>query len=170
MGTGKDRRSYCRWHEVEHLRPTPAVEAINRQRLGQGLEAVGDCWRPLPKFPPLSHKAPKKAVGFDVEGSNGKAIWPYHRVVWDLLMGGHDQRRELDHLTGCMLGPSCCSPAHLEPVPHSVNEARYSARIRAKKAKKGYPSKTCGPAVNRAAINSETVQAFAAEYGLPLPV
>lgn len=169
MGTGKDKKTYCRWHEVEHLRPTAEIHEINRRRLGEGLEAVGECWRPLPRFNPLSHKEPKGGIAFDVEGSNGKALWPYHRVVWDLLMGGHPQRRELDHLTGCIVGASCCSPAHLEPVHHTVNMARRKARNAARKNRKTFNVATCGPAVNKKALLSEDVRKFAQDYDLPLP-
>jgi hypothetical protein len=165
MGTGKDKLSYCRWHEVEHLRPNPQVEEINLRRLGEGLEVVGDCWKPLPKFTRFNNGA----AAFDVEGSNGKVHWPYHRAVWDMLMGGHRQRQELDHLTGCVLGSSCCSPAHLQPVYHTVNMSRRAARNAARKARKPFSPKTCGPAVNMDAIASELVQAFAEQHGLPLP-
>jgi len=41
MDTGSGRLSYCRRHEVEHLRPSPAVEELNRARLGAGLEVEG---------------------------------------------------------------------------------------------------------------------------------
>lgn len=170
MDTGQGRQSFCRWHEVEHLRPTPEIEALNWKRLGQGLELVGDCWLPAAAFPSLT-RDPKgnptvNAVAFDPEGSNGKVHWPYHRAVWDLLMGGHGQRRELDHLTGCAVGPRCANPAHLQPVTRAENMARRRQRNLARKHRKPYGPRVCGPAVNELALANPRVQEFAAEHGL----
>ncbi|MGX5718356.1 hypothetical protein [Arthrobacter sp. MAHUQ-56] len=106
------------------------------------------------------------AVAFDPEGSNGKVHWPYHRAVWDLLMGGHGQRRELDHLTGCAVGPRCANPAHLQPVTRAENMARRRQRNLARKHRKPYGPRACGPAVNELALANPRVQEFAAEHGL----
>lgn len=164
MDTGQGRRSYCRQHEVEHLRATPAIEQMNLTRLGAGLESQGQCWVPNKGFPKLGYGS-----GFDPEGSNGKLQWPYHRAVWDLLMGGHAQRLELDHLTGCLAGATCASPIHLQPVTHAVNMSRRKYRNEAKSARSPYTPNRCGPRLNRQALESPKVQAFALEYGLPLP-
>jgi hypothetical protein len=165
MDTGQGRKSFCRSHEVEHLRPTPAVEALNWERLGAGLELDGACWVPRWNLPELSNGA----ATFDPEGSNGKVLWPYHRAVWDLLMGGHGQRLELDHLTACAVGPRCANPAHLQPVTRAENMARRRQRNLARKHGKPYGPKACGPAVNRLALASPVVQKFAAVHGLTLP-
>lgn len=165
MDTGKGRLGLCRRHEVEHLRPSPPVEELNRLRLGTGLEAVGECWRPRDSIPSLSNGAGL----FDPEGSNGKVHWAYHRAVWDLLMGGHLQRRELDHLTGCAVQARCANPAHVEPVTRIENVARRAGRNAARKARKPYGRKTCGPPINWDAAEAPAVVAFAREYGLPLP-
>lgn len=164
-GTGKTKKSHCRWHEVEHLRPTPEIREINRHRLGTGLVAVGDCWKPRPEFSVFSNGA----GAFFPEGSNGKISWPMHRAVWDLLMGGHAQRQELDHLSGCSEEPSCCNPAHLQPVYRRINVERGTARRAARKAGKPYSPKTCGPATNRKVLSSEAVRVFAQDYELPMP-
>lgn len=166
MDTGKGRLSLCRWHEVEHLRPTPAIEVLNWRRLGDGLELDGDCWVPKRNLPSLSNGA----ATFDPEGSNGKVHWPYHRAVWDLLMDGHGQRRELDHLTGCRVGARCANPAHLQPVTRAENMARRRQRNLARKHGKPYGPKTCGPAVNRLALESPAVLDFAAAHGLAAPI
>lgn len=165
MDTGSGRLSLCRWHEVEHLRPTPAIEDLNRSRLGAGLEVRGECWVPLASRPSLKNNA----ATFDPEGSNGKVHWPYHRAVWDLLMGGHGQRRELDHLTGCAVQARCANPAHVEPVTRIENVARRAARNMARKLHKPYVPKTCGPAINWDAAEAPAVVAFASAYSLPLP-
>jgi hypothetical protein len=165
MDTGSGRLSYCRRHEVEHLRPSPAVEELNRARLGAGLEVVGECWVPKASRPSLKNNA----ATFDPEGSNGKVHWPYHRAVWDLLMEGHRQREELDHLTGCAVQARCANPAHVEPVTRIENVARRAARNAARKARKPYGRKTCGPPINWDAAEAPAVVAFAKAYGLPLP-
>lgn len=166
MDTGSGRLSYCRRHEVEHLRPSPAVEELNIARLGAGLEVAGGCWVPKASRPSLKNNA----ATFDPEGSNGKVHWPYHRAVWDLLMEGHRQREELDHLTGCAVQARCANPAHVEPVTRIENVARRTARNMAKRLHKPYGPKTCGPAINWAAAETPAVMAFARANGLPLPV
>jgi hypothetical protein len=165
MDTGSGRLSYCRRHEGEHLRPSPAVEELNTARLGDGLEVEGECWVPKASRPSLKNNA----ATFDPEGSNGKVHWPYHRAIWGLLMDGHRQREELDHLTGCVVKARCANPAHMEPVTHLVNMARRAARNRAEKAGKPFGPKTCGPPINWKAAEMPAVVAFAARFGLPLP-
>lgn len=166
MDTGTGRLALCRRHEVEHLRPSVEVEEINRKRLGANLEVHGECWHPRATLDSLSNGAGK----FDPEGSNGKVHWPYHRAVWDLLIGGHRQRHELDHLTGCAIQARCASPAHMQPVTHVVNMARRKARNAARRAQKSYGPKTCGPPINWDAAKEPAVVAFARDFGLPLPV
>lgn len=165
MDTGNGRLSFCRRHEVEHLRPSPAVETLNRHRLGAGLEAVGECWRPKDSIPSLSNGAGL----FDPEGSNGKVHWAYHRAVWDLLVGGHAQRRELDHLTGCAIQARCANPTHIQPVTHDVNMARRKARNSSRRTGKPFDTKMSGPPINWVAAEAPAVVAFAQEYGLLLP-
>jgi hypothetical protein len=165
MGTGTRRRSYCRRHEVEHLRPSPEIEQLNLARLGDGLEVQGECWVPKPSRPSLKNNA----ATFDPEGSNGKAHWPYHRAVWDLLCGGHRQRLELDHLTGCAVQARCANPAHVQPVTRLENVARRVARDRARKARKPFSPRTCGPPINWGAAEASAVVAFAERFELPLP-
>jgi hypothetical protein len=165
MDTGSGRLSYCRRHEGEHLRPSPAVEELNIARLGDGLDVEGECWVPKASRPSLKNNA----ATFDPEGSNGKVHWPYHRAVWGLLMAGHRQREELDHLTGCAVQARCANPAHMEPVTHLENMARRAARNQARKARKPFGPKTCGPSINWDAAERPAVVAFAARFGLPLP-
>jgi hypothetical protein len=165
MDTGSGRLALCRRHEVEHLRPSASIEKLNRDRLGADLEVKGECWVPKVSRPSLNNNA----ATFDPEGSNGKVHWPYHRAVWDLLMGGHGQRRELDHLTGCAVQARCANPAHVEPVTRIENVARRAGRNAARKAGKPYGRKTCGPPINWDAAEAPAVVAFAREYGLPLP-
>nr|AER68055.1 hypothetical protein [Arthrobacter rhombi] len=165
MDTGQGRLSYCRWHEVEHLRPSPKIEALNRSRLGAGLVGQGDCWMPKESIP--SHK--NGAAKFAPEGSNGVLEWAYHRAVWDLLMGGHRQRQELDHLTGCQGGARCAAPFHLQPVTHAENMSRRRFRNEAKKAGNPFTPNRCGPPLNLQAVGSMEVQVFAVEFELPLP-
>jgi hypothetical protein len=166
MDTGSGRMSLCRRHEVEHLRPSLAVENLNRDRLAAGLEVDGECWVPKVSRPSLKNNA----ATFDPEGSNGKVHWPYHRAVWDLLMEGHRQREELDHLTGCAVQARCANPDHVEPVTLIENEARRAARNLDRRLHKPYGPKTCGPAINWAAAEAPAVTAFARAYSLPLPV
>lgn len=165
MDTGAGRLSYCRRHEVEHLRPSSHVEELNVRRLGAGLDIDGECWVPKPHFPRLKNGA----ATFDPEGSNGKVHWPYHRALWDMLCGGHRQREELDHLTGCKVQARCANPAHMQPVTHRENMARRAARNAARKAGKPYGPRTCGPPLNSDAAEAPAVVAFAERFGLPLP-
>lgn len=165
MDTGSGRLGYCRRHEVEHLRASPEIEQLNLKRLGYGLEADRECWLPRLTLPSLSNGAGT----FDPEGSNGKLHWPYHRAVWDLLMGGHRQRQELDHLTECAVQARCANPAHMQPVTHLVNMARRKARNAARKGRKHYAPITCGPPINWEAARAPAVVAFAREFRLPLP-
>lgn len=165
MDTGNGRLSYCRQHEHHHLRPTPAVEELNTARLGAGLDVEGECWVPNASFPSFRNGAAK----YDPEGSNGKVLWAYHRAVWDLLMEGHRQREELDHLTGCAVQARCANPAHVQPVTRVENVARRAARNAARRARKPYGPKTCGPAINWAAAEAPAVIAFAERFGLPRP-
>lgn len=168
MGTGKDRRSYCRVHEVEHLRPSPAIEELNLRRAGAGLVQVGNCWIPQESIPRFG-SGNDGAAKFQPENSNGKSDWAYHRVVWDLLMGGHSQQHELDHLTDCT-SPACAAPFHLEPVLHSVNMERRKYRNQARKAGEPFTPNRCGPPINLDALSNQRVVDFAKKSGLALPL
>lgn len=155
MGTGPSKKFYCRLHEVEHLRATPEIEAINLTRLAARITAHGECWIASGKVMGKNGKY----VGFVPEGAD-KAEWIFHRVVWDLLMGGHKPKYELDHLriggkvrNGC--DPACCNPAHLEPVLRGENERR---------------KKKAAGLVNWKAAETPAVIDFAHKHGLPLPV
>lgn len=147
LGKGTAKVFYCREHEAEHLRSTSAIEAANLWRLAAQIATRGDCWL-----------ASGRAAGrdgrytyFTPEGGSDAAPWLAHRVMWDLLAGGHKQGLELDHLCG---NPSCVSPAHLQPTRHAENLRRRKQRPEA---------------VNWEAASLPAVQRFAAEHGLPLP-
>lgn len=145
MGSGRDKIFLCRLHEVEHLRPTADVKEMNLARLGAYLKADGDCWIWTGrvnggKYPVLVP-----------EGAN-KKDWLAHRVVWDLLLGGHRPKLELDHCYGCKR--LCCNPAHLEPVTRGENERR-----------KRNPKRK----INKNAAVASAVVEFAERFALPLP-
>ena len=155
MGAGRNKKFYCRLHEVEHLRSTPEIEAINLKRLAEKITPYGECWIASGKAMGRNDKY----VGFAPEGAD-QADWLFHRVLWDLLMGGHKPKYELDHIridrtrrNDC--DPSCCNPAHLEPVLRGENERR-------KKSGAGQ--------VNWTAAQTPAVIDFAQKYGLPLPI
>lgn len=139
---------YCRRHEDAHLRVTAEAELLNLGRLGQYLS--GDergCWL-------WTGSANDGGYGtFVPEGAN-TAKWIVHRVIWDLLVGGHKPRLELDHRT-CKR-PGCGNPFHLEPVTKSVNQKR----------KRNSPE--WGWA-NPEAVSNPRVSQFAEEHGLPVP-
>jgi hypothetical protein len=139
---------YCRSHEDAHLRVTAEAELLNLARLGHHL--VGDehgCWL-------WTGSTNDGGYGtFVPEGAN-TAKWFAHRVVWDLLLGGHKPRLELDHRT-CKR-PPCGSPFHLEPVTKSINQTR----------KRSSPE--WGWA-NPEAASNPNVSDFAKEHGLPVP-
>ena len=100
----------CPIHEVEHLRWTPQVEQENLTRLAAKITPRNQCW--IASGPVMGRKG--EYVGFIPEGA-GAAEWAFHRVVWNLLMGGHRQGYELDHMPrDC--NPACCNPARLERV------------------------------------------------------
>lgn len=140
---------FCRVHEVEHLRWTPEMERVNLSRLAENITPWNSCW--IASGPMMGKKG--EYVGFRPEGA-GNVDWAFHRVLWDLLMGGHKQGHELDHMPkDC--NPACCNPAHLEPVKRGENERRKKGRR--------------GPFVNCAAAETPAVVAFAKENGLPLP-
>lgn len=137
---------YCREHEVEHLRWSADVQELNLRRLGESLSAEGDCW----VWQGKENVADRYPL-FMPEGANN-VYWVAYRVLWNLTLGGHEPRHELDH---CMCGnPRCCSPAHLEPVSRSENERR-----------KRKPSRR----VNWEAVENPAVIAFAERFALPLP-
>ncbi len=155
MGAGRNKKFYCRVHEVEHLRPTPQIEAVNLARLAEKITPYGECW--IASGQTMGRN--DKYVGFVPEGAD-KAAWLFHRVVWDLLMGGHKIKHELDHIridrrrrNDC--DPSCCNPAHLEPVLRGENERR---------------KKNPAGQVNWKAAQTQSVIDFAQKYGFPLPV
>lgn len=142
---------FCRLHEVEHLRWTPQIEQANLTRLAEKITVIRECW--IASGPVMGRKG--EYVGFLPEGA-GKSLWPFHRVVWNLLMGGHRPGYELDHMPrreDC--NPACCNPAHLEPVKRAENEKRKRGRR--------------GPFVNWSAAEDPAVVAFAREHELPLP-
>lgn len=138
---------YCRLHEDGHLRITAEAEALNLARLGHNL--TGDdrgCWLWY-----LSRNDGGYGT-FVPEGAN-VAQWLTHRVVWDLLLGGHKPGLELDHRS-CKR-PNCANPLHLEPVTKGVNQRR----------------KRNGPDwgwINPEAANNAQVIEFAQQHGLPL--
>lgn len=138
---------YCRTHEDAHLRVTDEAERLNLARLGQLLS--GDergCWL---------WTGPVNDGGYGTfvpEGAN-TAKWIAHRVVWDLLVGGHKPRLELDHRT-CKR-PGCANPSHLEPVTKSVNQKR----------KRHAPEWGW---TNPTASSNPRVAEFAANHGLPM--
>lgn len=137
---------YCRAHEVNHLRWSPEIEALNTTRIGALLLAEGDCWIWQGK-----ENVKDRYPLFMPEGANS-VYWVAYRVLWNLLTGGHRSRYELDH---CLCGnPRCCSPAHLEPVTRGENERRKRKPVRR---------------VNWAAAETAAVVAFAARFSLPLP-
>lgn len=146
-GRRMNGRFYCRQHEGLHLRVTEEAAELNLRRLGHNL--TGDdngCWLWY-----LSRNDGGYGT-FVPEGAN-VAEWLTHRVVWDLLVGGHNPGLELDHRT-CKR-PNCASPLHLEPVSRSVNQRR----------------KRCDADrswINPDAANNQLVIDFALQYGLPL--
>lgn len=138
---------YCRLHEVEHLRVTPEAEHLNLLRLGTNLIAdPKGCW--------LWHTSNNTGNygTFVPEGAN-VAKWLTHRVLWDLLIGGHKPGLELDHRT-CKQ-PACANPLHLEAVTRSINQRR----------KRQGPDHSWR---NPEALASPKVLTFAATFGLPL--
>lgn len=140
-------RFYCRLHEVEHLRQTPEAERLNLLRLGTNLTADDKgCWLWY-----VSNNTGNYGT-FVPEGAN-VAKWLTHRVMWDLLMGGHKPGLELDHRT-CKQ-PACANPLHLEAVTRSTNQRR----------KRQGPEHSWR---NPEALASPIVRTFAATFGLPL--
>lgn len=151
MKHGNQVMFLCRRHEVEHLRWTPEVEQANLSRLAEKITPYKACW--IASGPVMGRK--DEYVAFLPEGA-GKSEWAFHRVLWNLLMGGHRPGYELDHMPkreDC--NPACCNPAHLEPVKRGENEKRKRGRR--------------GPFVNWEAAEAPAVVAFAQKHGLPLP-
>lgn len=140
---------FCRIHEVEHLRWTPEVEQANLARLAAKITPIKGCW--IASGPVMGKKG--EYVGFIPEGAN-TAAWPFHRVLWNLLMGGHRPGFELDHMPADC-STACCNPAHLEPVKRSENEKR-KHRKRSDR-------------INHDAASTPSVRSFATSHGLPLP-
>lgn len=167
-------RRLCREHEhlhlVEHRNPELShdVERLNRQRLVNGItvspELFGTCW--------VFQGAGVSKSGYPTMRTHlsAESQWLAHRVAWGLLMGGHKQRQQLDHLSGCNVGPGCANVTHLEPVSTSENNRRKFARARVEAGLQPHRVKECGAMFNRQALENPKVQAFALEYGLPLPV
>jgi hypothetical protein len=138
---------YCRRHEVQHLRVTDEAERLNLLRLGTNLRGNDNgCWLWY-----VSNNNGNYGT-FVPEGAN-TAEWLTHRVVWDLLMGGHRPGLELDHRT-CKQ-PACANPLHLEAVTRSTNQRR----------KRQGPEHSWR---NPEALASPKVLTFAATFGLPL--
>lgn len=146
-GRRMNGRFYCRLHEVEHLRVTPEAERLNLLRLGTNLKGNDKgCWLWYVRNNSGNYGT------FVPEGAN-TAEWLTHRVVWDLLMGGHKPGLELDHRT-CKQ-PPCANPLHLEAVTRSVNQRR----------------KRQGPDVtwrNPEGLETQLVHTFATTFGLPI--
>lgn len=70
----------------------------------------------------------KNSQGYGRIGAGGRT-WAYtHRVVYEALVGPIPDGLDLDHL--CR-NPSCCNPAHLEPVTRTENSLRGHAARRA---------------------------------------
>lgn len=139
------KRFYCRLHEVQHLRPTPEIEEINLVRLGSSILPFRGCWL-------WTGPVQGEYGAFVPEGAN-QVAWMAHRVIWDLLMGGHRPRLELDHAF-CRT-PACVNPAHMEPVKRGENEKRK------RKISKGK--------INWRAAEADEVADFALRFRLPLP-
>lgn len=137
----------CRKHEVEHLRWTDEIEQTNLARLAAKITPLRGCW--IASVPVMGKKG--EYVGFLPEGAN-TAVWAFHRVLWNLLMGGHKPGFELDHMPDDC-STACCNPAHLEPVKRAENEKRKRSAT-----------------VNQLALENPLVQSFAQQLGLPLPV
>ncbi|GAA2141654.1 hypothetical protein GCM10009825_30380 [Arthrobacter humicola] len=135
---------FCRLHEVEHLRPTPEIEDMNVRRLGGSIKDINGCWVWI-------GGVQGNYGAFVPEGAN-QVSWMAHRVIWDLLVGGHRPRYELDH--AFCGNPACVNPSHLEPVRRSENERR-----------KRRPKRN----INWAAAENLAVRAFAERFGLSLP-
>lgn len=166
-------RRLCRLHEhlhlIEHRDPaqSASLEQANRHRVANGIttdaERYGTCWvygdtRTAGETYPLM----RTELSADVQ-------WLAHRVTWGLLMGGHKQRQQLDHLCGCIVGAGCISPVHLEPVSAPENQRRKHARQRVANGLQSHRVKECGHTFNREALESPKVKAFAEQYDLPLP-
>lgn len=169
MRRGAGRR-LCREHEHLHLIEHPkdpsrnaAVEQSNMDMLAAGIKVEGKCW----VFTGQSISPSGYPLMFT--HNSGGVQWLAHRVAWDLLMGGHKPRRELDHLTACR-GAGCVNPAHMDPVTATINQRRRVARRRWREDGEPYRVKECGPRVNREAAQNPRVVWFADRYGLPLPV
>lgn len=135
---------YCRFHEVEHLRPTPEIQELNMARLGASIHAFNGRWL-------WTGSVLGEYGAFVPEGAN-QIAWMVHRVVWDLLMGGHRPRPELDH--DYCSRPACVNPAHMEPVKRGENEKR--------------KRRTTRGGINARALATPEVVAFAERFGLPL--
>lgn len=86
-----------------------------------------------------------------------------------MLIGPIGMNRELDHLDDCTLGPSCCNPAHVEPVTRRVNEQRKAARVRVRHGSEVRTVRACGPRFNKVAATNPAVIEFATRLGLPRP-
>jgi hypothetical protein len=139
---------YCRRHESAHLRITPQAHELNSQRLGHGLTAdANGCWL---------WGGAKNDHGYGLfvpEGAN-IAEWYTHRVAWDLLVGGHKPRLQLDHRT-CKRR-HCVNPLHLDPVTPETNQ------------KRKHSSPEWGW-INTNAASLPNIHEFAARHGLPVP-
>lgn len=164
-------RRLCREHEylhlTEHRNPeqSEVVEQENRRRLAAGITVRGTCWV-------YTGPAGTNPSGYPQMYTylSADVTWSAHRVAWGLLMGGHRQREQLDHLAGCEVGPGCASPCHLQPVSRAENGRRRAARNAWRRGECELTVKGTGPWFNAEAINSPKVRQFAREYGLPIPV
>lgn len=79
----------------------------------------------------LVYQGRRTADGYPVAWVEGESRL-VHRYVWEKAVGPIPPKHVLDHLLrdrteapgACVHGPGCCEPAHLEPVPVTVNAKR----------------------------------------------
>lgn len=170
-GINSKYRRLCRAHEYLHLTEhkdpaqSAAMEQDNRERLIRGMTLKGTCWI----YDGPAGKDPKGKYPVMLTYLSGDKAWIAHRVAWGLLMGGHGQKQNLDHLCGCEVKAGCVNPAHLEPVSKATNNRREAARHRVQRGEQPHRVKECGPLYNLEALRNPKVIAFAEQYGLPLP-
>jgi hypothetical protein len=123
-------QGYCRIHYVRwkkygdphwitprntYMRPSASTRFWRHVDISGGPDA---CW---PWTASTSHR------GYGQFHFEGKNIGSHCFAYWELV-GPIPEGTELDHVKarGC-IGPSCCNPAHMEPVTHRENILRGDA-------------------------------------------
>jgi hypothetical protein len=91
-------------------KPRPAID-----RVLERIRYDGDCW---------IWTGYCKPGGYGVVGIGHKGQARTHRVTYEHFVGPIPDELTLDHLCA---NPSCCNPAHLEPVTRSENTHRQTA-------------------------------------------